>query len=240
MPHDHAPVALITGAGSGIGRETALALAAAGHDVALVGRTESTLRATASAVVDARPDRRAEVVVGDLADPDGPADIIARTRAALGRLDVLVNNAALASLAPIPGHDASAIDASLAVNVRGPALLIVAAWPIFVAQGSGCVVNVSSRAASDPFPGFFIYAATKAAQESFVRSIHNEGGEHGIRAYAVAPGAVETEMLRGLFSTDVIPPDAALDPKDVAALITACVRGDREDARGGSIPISAT
>ena len=87
----------------------------------------------------------------------------------------------------------------------------------------------------DPFPGLGVYAASKAALASLTRSLHNEGASHGIRAFSVAPGAVETKMLRQLFSTDQLPTDQTLEPAAVAEVVVGCIRGEREDDRGQTI-----
>jgi NAD(P)-dependent dehydrogenase (short-subunit alcohol dehydrogenase family) len=99
------------------------------------------------------------------------------------------------------------------------------------------VVNVSSLASSDPFQGFFAYAASKAALDSFVRSMHREGARHGIRAFSVNPGAVETPLLRSNFPVKVVPASAALAPEAVAMLIVDCIEGRREADRGKTIEI---
>ena len=99
------------------------------------------------------------------------------------------------------------------------------------------MVNVSSMATQDPFPGFFAYAASKAALNLMARSCATEGREHGIRAFAVAPGAVETDMLRAAFGEDVIPREQTLDPDTVARVIVECVTGERDAQNGDTIPV---
>jgi NAD(P)-dependent dehydrogenase (short-subunit alcohol dehydrogenase family) len=89
-------------------------------------------------------------------------------------------------------------------------------------NGGGVVVNISSVAADDPFPGFSAYGATKAFVNLFSRALHAEGSSRGIRVYCVAPGAVETQMLRGPFPE--FPADQTLDADDVAAVVE-CLLG---------------
>jgi NAD(P)-dependent dehydrogenase (short-subunit alcohol dehydrogenase family) len=115
--------------------------------------------------------------------------------------------------------------------------MITRAWPHFCTRNTGCIVNVSSLATTDPFPGFFAYAASKSALESLTRSAHGEGKRHGIRAFSVAPGAVETPLLRQNFSEKVLPHAATLDPEAVASLIVDCIEGRRDEDRGKSIAI---
>jgi NAD(P)-dependent dehydrogenase (short-subunit alcohol dehydrogenase family) len=231
-----ANVAIVTGAGSGIGRCVAELLANAGHRIALVGRTERALQKTMARITSgsAAPPEML-VVPADIADADQAASVVDLTVERWGRLDVLVNNAGTAELAPIEETDADMIYRTFAVNVFGPAMLISRAWPIFRRQHSGRIVNVSSMASVDPFPGFFAYAAAKSAVESLTRSAANEGREHGVRAFSVAPGAVETGTLRGLFSERDLPPARTLDPRDVAHVICDCVLGRRERDAGTTI-----
>ncbi len=233
------PVAIVTGAGSGIGRATAEVLAGAGYRLALVGRRDGTLEETMNAIA-ARSIASQEMlsIPADVGDEHQARSVVDVTFEQWQRVDALVNNAGFAPLANIADTDVDLVYRTFAVNTFGPAHLIARAWPIFTRQGGGCIVNVSSRATSDPFPGFFVYAATKSALESFTRSAAQEGAAHGIRAYSVAPGAVETAALRGLFSEQALPREAALDPLDVARVIGECVLGRRPEPSGSVIPMA--
>ncbi|MFM9098087.1 MAG: SDR family oxidoreductase [Phycisphaerales bacterium] len=228
---------IVTGAGSGIGRALAVELAARGHALALVGRSIEKLHGTATACAAANAGCRALVMAGDLADSAFAAGVVERTVAELGGIDVLVNCAGVAPHVPIEGTDEDVLEEAFLNNAFGPAFLIVRAWPHFLQRKAGCVVNVSSLASSDPFQGFFAYAASKAALDSFVRSMHREGGRHGIRAFSVNPGAVETPLLRSNFPLKVVPASAALAPEAVAMLIVDCIEGRREADRGRTIEI---
>ena len=236
MPHN--AVTIVTGAGSGIGRAVCLRLARAGQRLALVGRTEASLRETQRLIGDVA-DNRAEtlVITADVAAPQAAHRIADPVLERWGRVDALVNNAGMAPLLPIEQTDHARLVETFQLNVFGPALLIAHLWPVFRTQGGGRIVNVASRAVVDPFPGFFMYAASKAAIDSFTRSIENEGAAAGICAFTVAPGAVETAMLRRAFSQEQVPPDQAADPDDVAAVIAECVLGRRDAERGTCIEI---
>jgi meso-butanediol dehydrogenase/(S,S)-butanediol dehydrogenase/diacetyl reductase len=231
------PVTIVTGAGSGIGRALAIMLAERGHALCLVGRSAEKLHGTATACAAAAPGGRVLVMPGDLADSAFAHGVVDRAIAELGGLDVLVNCAGVAPHVPVAETDEDVLEDAFLNNVFGPAFLIVRAWPHFLQHRAGCVVNVSSIASSDPFPGFFAYAASKSAVDSFTRSLHVEGARQGIRAFCVNPGAVETPLLRKNFPERVVPHSATLDPEAVASLIVDCIEGRRDADRGKVIVI---
>jgi NAD(P)-dependent dehydrogenase (short-subunit alcohol dehydrogenase family) len=228
------PVTIITGAGSGVGRATAVRLASLGHALTLVGRTESKLRETAE-LCGACAGGEPILIACDLADSDAAAAVVDRTIAERGQLDVLVNCAGTAPLAPIDRTTEEVLEDAFFNNTFATAFLITRAWPHFKERRAGCVVNVSSVASSDPFNGFFAYAAAKSAVDSFVRSMHGEGGRLGIRAFCVNLGAIETPMLRRNFPEKVLPASAALPPEAAADVIVDCIEGRRDADRGKTI-----
>jgi len=224
-------VSIITGAGSGIGRAIAVELAGAGHALVLAGRRSEPLDETGLMLAEARWIS----VPTDVADPEQVNRLIARALDVFGRIDALVNNAGLGPVEPIERTEWQTLVRVFDINALGPAWAIARVWPIFVQQGGGCIVNISSMATVDPFPGLFAYAAAKGALSVMALSCVNEGREHGIRAFAVAPGAVETAMLRSIVSERDLPPEQCLDPSDVARVVAECIRGDREDQMGRTI-----
>ncbi|MEL6797046.1 MAG: SDR family oxidoreductase [Planctomycetota bacterium] len=226
------PVSIVTGASSGIGLATAKRLAEAGHHVVLVGRTEAKLHAAADAI---ETSAGTTAITANVGDPDQARAIISHVADDMGRVDAIVNNAGAAPLLPIDETTDETLDHTFRVNALGPAALIAEAWPIFKSQHSGRIVNVSTMGTQDPFPGFFAYAASKAALNLMTKSCANEGAEFGIRAFAIAPGAVETPMLRGLFDETMIPTDACLAPDDVAKVIVDCTLGVRDEDSGSII-----
>lgn len=234
------PVTLITGAGSGIGRALARLLAQRGHRLLLVARTRGALEETLRLCKEASPPPagsapRACITECDMADPAQARRLVERARRAFGALDNVVNCAGTAPLVPIAQTDDRLLLDTFRVNTLGPAALIAAAWPHFLERRAGCVVNVSTVGTRDPFPGFFAYAASKSALDSLTRSCHVEGATHGIRAFSVNPGAVETPMLRAIFPPAQVPPEHTLAPEDVAEVIAACIAGERDTERGRSI-----
>ena len=226
-------VTIITGAGSGIGRATAEMLAPLGHALVLVGRTEAKLLDTLDVVRDSGAD--AMVATADLQDAEHAAAVVHQAMERFDRIDAIVNSAGVAPLLPNEKTTEEVLEETFRINAFGPAFLIVEAWPIFRRQKSGCVVNVSTLGTSDPFPGFFAYAASKSALDSFTRSCAREGRSIGVRAFCVNPGAVETPLLRKNFPAHVLPPERALKPEAVAEVIVECIAGKRDHEHGRTI-----
>lgn len=225
------PVAIVTGAGTGIGREVASMLGARGWRLVLAGRRREPLGALASEIGHGR----ALVQPTDLADS---AQVEALVRAAVdrfGRIDALVNNAGGSAQMNIEETNLEVIRAVFEVNAIAPAYAIHLSWPYFARQKRGCIVNVSSMATSDPFAGFFAYAAAKAGVNLMARSCAKEGEPIGVRAFAVAPAAVETPLLRSLFDRDTVPTDACLTPAQVAQVIIDCIEGRRDRDNGRTV-----
>ncbi|MHC4809387.1 MAG: SDR family NAD(P)-dependent oxidoreductase [Planctomycetota bacterium] len=232
-------IAIVTGAGSGLGRAVAEGLLAEGRTVLAVGRRIEPLRQVAEAA-EAGGRGRAIPCTADLGADDAAAEILKAVRSAggaggAGLIDTVVNNAGLAELAAFEATDAAMFARSLAVNLLGPVRLLQAAWPDLIASGRGRVVNISSMATADPFDGFLAYAAAKSGLESVTRSLAREGAASGIEAWTVAPGAIETPMLRGLFDESMVPREAAMDPAEVAAVVLDLLTGRRTATSGATI-----
>lgn len=235
MPPSEQPVAIVTGAGAGIGRATALLLARSGFRVALAGRNEGPLQEVASEIAQRAGAPPCVAIHTDVGDPEQVERLIEETQRGFGRIDVLINNAGRSDHLPIDQTDLRSIRATFDVNAIGPALAIHLVWPTFMRQRTGCVVNVSSYGTDDPFPGLFAYAAAKASVNLMARSCAKEGAEFGVRAFAVAPGAVETALLRSIFDRAMLPPEACMTPEDVARVILDCVQGRRDRDNGRTI-----
>lgn len=186
-------VALVTGASSGIGEATALALAEAGAAVAIGARRRDRLDALATTLRDAG----ASVLVLDLdvTDEQVCIDAVRRTREELGGLDVLVNNAGLMLLGTIRGADTEEWRAMIGTNVLGLMYMTHAAIDGMVAQGSGDVVNISSVAGRVARVGSGVYNASKWAVNAFSESLRQEVTGRGVRVGLVEPGAVTTELI---------------------------------------------
>jgi len=228
------PITIVTGAGSGIGRALAILLAARGHALTLVGRTESKLHETVAAC-GACSGGQPIVITGDLSNSATAHGVIDRTIAERGALDTLVNCAGVAPRAPIEATDDELLKEVFFHNAFAPAFLIARAWPHFKERKAGCVVNISTLGTSDPFSGFFAYAASKSALDSYTRSMHVEGAALGIRAFCINMGSIDTPMLRRNFPETVLPTAMTLTPATAAQVIVDCIEGRRDADRGQCI-----
>jgi NAD(P)-dependent dehydrogenase (short-subunit alcohol dehydrogenase family) len=188
-------VAIVTGAGSGIGAATARVLAQAGQTVALVGRRRERLDALAGEIDAAGGS--ALTVPADLASASAPGEIVETVLAATGRLDVLVNNAASFRLDLVEDVSLAEFDDHVAVNVRAPYFLVQAALPALRASPAAVVVNVSSAAAVMYRRRQTVYGLTKASLEHLTRNLAAELARDGIRVNCVRPGPVATEIHTG-------------------------------------------
>jgi NAD(P)-dependent dehydrogenase (short-subunit alcohol dehydrogenase family) len=181
--------ALVTGASRGIGAATARALDRAGARVALTARNAEGLAAVAGDLA-----HDPVVLTADLGDASAPGAIAEWARATLGRIDIVVNNAAAAVRVPAVETDAAIIDGMLAVNVRAPLLLITGLVPAMIEHGGGSIINVSSVSGLVGTPRRAAYAASKGALDAATRSLAIELGPMGIRVNSVAPGVVDTAL----------------------------------------------
>ncbi|MFO1422368.1 MAG: SDR family NAD(P)-dependent oxidoreductase [Candidatus Competibacteraceae bacterium] len=189
-------VALITGGGRGIGAATAEVLARKGARVIVASRTETEQTAT---VAQLRADGLdAALIALDVADEAAVDAAFARIAAEQGRLDILVNNAAILLSGPFAEMAMADWDRVLAVNLRGAVLCARQAFRLMRERG-GAIVNVSSLGGvpgTEKFPGYAAYTVSKFALTGLTEALAAEGREHHIRVNAVAPGAVDTAMLR--------------------------------------------
>jgi 3-oxoacyl-[acyl-carrier protein] reductase len=215
-------VALVTGGGRGIGRATALALANAGTDVAVLARSADQLEAVAAEVRGIG--RRGLAVPCDVADAAACREAVERTVAALGRLDVLVNNAGGGEeRKPTAESDPGRWAHTIQVNLLSAYYVTHAALPHLIAAGGGKVVNVGSGMGHAAAPGNLAYSAAKAGLWMFTRGLAMEVWQHGIDVNEVVPGPVLTHLTRDVFKLDAPPPFAPSErvkgPEEVAELI---------------------
>lgn len=207
-------VVVVTGGGRGIGRAVCIRFAKDGAQIVAVSRTASELAETKSLVE--RAGGQCHVQAVDITKTEPTQSMMQDVIKRFGRIDVLVNAAGIAPLGMIEELTPEVFDNILAVNVRAIYLTSRAAWPALKTSG-GVIVNISSIASLDPFAGFAAYGASKTWVNSWTKGLAEEGRPHRIGVFSIAPGAVETQMLRGAFPT--YPKTDTLDAADVADMV---------------------
>ena len=215
-------VVLITGAGRGIGRATALAFAFEGAKVALVGRTKKTLSEVQKELKDLGAS--SAVLPGDVSDEGVVSRVVAAAEQQLGPVDVLVNNAGIFTVAPVEKMDAAVFDRVLAVNLRGPFLMARAVLPGMKARRRGHVVNVASTAGRRAFAGGGAYCASKFGLAGLSEAMMYEARTSDVRVSVVYPSTVATDLVRKAGMT--FDEKKAIQPEDVAAGVVALVKLD--------------
>lgn len=221
-------VAVVTGASSGIGEATALALAAHGAAVVLVARREDRLQALAEQVRGAGG--RAEVVAADLADETQARLTVERAVSAFGRVDILVNNAGLMLLGPVTGADTTDWRRMIEVNLLGLMYTTHAALPPMRAGGGGHIVNISSVSGRGASPTSAGYSASKWGVGGFSEGLRQEVRLDRIRVTVIEPGVVATELTDHITHTETktayegrIAQMTPLEPGDIAAAVVYAV-----------------
>jgi len=190
-------IAIITGAGRGIGRATALRFAREGARVVLFSRSPAPLDEVAAEI--AREGYPVLSIAGDVSREEDVHALFQQAMQAYGRIDILVNCAGIVASLPFVEMDVSTWDRVLAVNLRGTFLCCLEAFRIMALQRSGIVVNFSSLSGVkgvEKFPGLSAYNVSKAGVAGLTEILAVEGKPYNIRVCAVSPGAVDTEMLR--------------------------------------------
>jgi 3-oxoacyl-[acyl-carrier protein] reductase len=189
-------VAVVTGAARGIGFATAAAMVRCGARVALLDRDGDGLGHAAESL--AAPDGAILPLQADVTDPGSVADAVGRVVSAWDRLDILVNNAGILRDATLENVTVQSWDETLSVNLKGAMLCARAAMPHMVKNGHGRILSASSMVARTGNYGQTSYTAAKGGIIAMTRTWARELGPKGITANAVAPGIIETEMVRAI------------------------------------------
>lgn len=229
-----AKVALVTGSVRGIGKVIAERLERDGFSVVCHAQTPEELT-----------DGKTPWVAGDLADPSVPGRLIAEVLERCGRLDALVNNAALTTRSNLETTDVALFDLLLAVNTRAPLLLIQAALPHFRAQGGGKVVNIGSSNAYCGERNLLAYAVSKGGLMTLTRNIADTYGSEGVRVNQLNLGWVLSDTEYALKISEGLPADwperlpksvapsgTIHQPEDVAALVSWLLSDDAPRVNG--------
>jgi short-subunit dehydrogenase len=225
---------LVTGAGSGIGRAVAIALARKGASLTLIGRREEPLQETANLAKDAGRETggEAQVVSGDITDPTTRERVIKAAFESFGGLDVLVNSAGAVRAGRLENVDVEEIRAQIEANLVAPILLTRVALPALRQSGDAAVVNMSSGLGLVGMPFYSVYGATKAGIALFGEALRRELFGEGVHVMTVYPGPTETPMME----SSEAGPELGIEyepPEDVAeALVAGLEAGELEIVRG--------
>lgn len=235
-------VCLVTGAGKGIGRAIAEELAKQGATVVLADIDEALLKITCSEINRGLADDAAFAYVCDISDPKRTKSLIENMVERFGKIDVLVNNAGVASSLLIDEITPEQWDRTLNINLRGTMFLSQYAFIEMKKKKSGKIINIASLAGErgGKFAGID-YSASKAGVIMLTKCYALNGGEHGVTCNAIAPGLIETDLSRELkFNTDEIPMKTLGSAKNVADAVVflaseeaAYVNGTTLDVNGG-------
>ncbi|ANE46169.1 short-chain dehydrogenase [Paenibacillus swuensis] len=188
----HGKIALVTGAGSGLGRATAIALAREGAQLVLCGRRLDPLKETLKLISEANGDGVA--IAADVSSAEDVTHLTAEAVAEFGRIDILINNAAVFEPGGVTDTDLQNWNDQLAVNLTGPFLLMQAILPWMRKQNYGRIVNITSGLAYNGAGGFAAYSASKAGLESLTRTVADEESGNDILANLFNPGTVRSNM----------------------------------------------
>jgi uncharacterized protein len=215
------PVALITGASSGIGRAVALRLAADGYDVVLVARSAERLH-TLAQEIELEYGSHTWTIAQDLTQTGCGERLLSETRRIGLSIDVLINNAGVGSYGRFDRLPAEVAHEQITVNIGAVVELTRAFLPLFLTQEAGTIVNIASTAAFQPAPYMAVYAATKAFVLSFSEALWGETVASGVRVIALCPPAVATSFIERLAMQGAPRSTAfakAISPEHVAAAL---------------------
>lgn len=235
-------VALVTGGGRGLGGAAALALAGAGADVALLGRSGGHLESVAGAI--RQRGQHAVWATADVSDWGAVREAIAEMSDALGPADILINNAATTGFAGrLETLDPDAWATTLAVNLNGPFHCVRATLGPMRERGWGRIINITSGAGSQPLPGGAAYSASKAGLDHLTRTLAAELVGASIAVIALSPGMMDTEMqerIRGIPGPDTdffrtAHTAGMLRPPEEAAALVCWLCGPGGDTYSGQI-----
>ena len=208
-------VAVITGAGRGIGRVIAKTLAASGVHIVAAARTSDEIESLAAEIIDSGG--KALAVQTDITDEAGVKNLFSVIDKELGRVDVLINNAGMGVFSHLVDCSSEDFDRILAVNTGGTFLCSRAALKRMIPQKSGYIINISSILGIRAYVNQGAYTAAKHGVMGLTKTLAIEGQPHGIRVSAVLPGGVNTEMIRK--SRPDLDVSELLEPEDVAGAV---------------------
>jgi 3-oxoacyl-[acyl-carrier protein] reductase len=217
-------VALVTGAGKGIGRSVALALAAEGVHVGLLARTDSDLQAVAAEIIAAGG--TVITAVADVADRTAVNLAVAKIHQELGPIDILINNAGIGTFAKFLEMEPEQWEHIIQVNLMGTYYVTRAVLPVMIARQTGDIINISSTSGQRAAAGSSAYSASKFAVLGLTESLMQEVRKHNIRVSALTPSTVATPLALENKLTDGNP-DKVMQPEDLAEFMVSQLKLNR-------------
>lgn len=199
-------VAIISGAGTGLGRAASISFAASGADVVLLGRRMEKLEETA-ALVKAKSQKEALILQTDVSEEQQVLDAVSAVIAHLGRIDIILNNAAVFESGTVLELTSDEWQNQISTNLTGPFLLTKAVLPVMRKAKYGRIINITSGLSWNGAGGYAAYSAAKAGLESLTRTLAGEEHEHGILANLYNPGTLRTEMHATGKDPAIVTPD---------------------------------
>ena len=219
-------VGIVTGAGRGIGRSIARALAGEGMNVVLAARTESELDELTSEIEEREgaggQEPRALAVPTDVSDEDSVRNLVSEVEDTYGRLDVLVNNAGIAAKKPLAETSTEEWDRVMAVNARGPFMMCRESLPLLRESDRAFIINIASVVAIKAYFNQGLYTASKHALRGMTRVLAQEVEDDGIRVHEICPGGVATEMV--LQTRPDLDEFILMKPEDIADIVLFLLR----------------
>jgi NAD(P)-dependent dehydrogenase (short-subunit alcohol dehydrogenase family) len=234
--------ALVTGSTSGIGKATALALAARGARVLVVGRNERRAKDVVAEIEGGGGSATYRLTT--LGDLESARDLVQwATEAGDGHVDILINNAGVALLGPSSAATEAEFDETFALNVKVPFFLVASLAPAMAERGWGSIVNVSTMVASFGQAGMAMYGASRAALELLTKAWAAEYGPSGVRVNAVAPGPTRTALMEAVPEEMVnqlaalAPAGRVAQPAELAAAIVFLASDDASFVHGVTLAV---
>jgi 2-hydroxycyclohexanecarboxyl-CoA dehydrogenase len=235
-------IAIVTGAGQGIGRGIAEKLAAEGATVVVTDVNETTAKETADTIGGGAVGIRADVTSRESVDA-----MVAQVHGQFGRIDVLVNNAGWDKAGPFVDSDPADWDRVIAINLYGVLHTSRAVLPIMAAQGSGSVVNLASDAGRVGSSGEAVYSAAKGGVIAFTKAVAREMARHQVNANAVCPGPTDTALFASMGGdnpklrealTKAIPFRRLAQPADLANVVAFLASDEASSVTGQTVSVS--
>lgn len=235
-------IALITGAGSGIGQDIAVKLAQMGANVVITGRKESPLKETAAL------HGNISYIVADVGKTEDVSRVLVEIKQKFNRLDIMVNNAGMAPVTPIAEQTLAEFDTVFNINVRAVVDLTTQALPL-LKESKGSIVNIGSAVANQPLPNMSVYSASKAALKTLTFVWAKELAKDGIRVNNIAVGPIETPIYdKTELSaeeaqahkdrvTSLVPLGRFGQPKDISAIVALLVSDEGSFITGADIAV---